>query len=327
MVYPGARGADPVTFVNRNAADVHRRALEIPDSSPATTPVFLYLHTVHPHAPDAPPHHLVDEMCGEIRSTIDGMSPTLLAVRDGDLDPTSADRRRLSCLYAAGLRDNDAEIGRLVGELHRRYRRDEMLLVVTSDHGEEFFDHGGVLRGHTLYDELLRVPLVFHSPDRLAPAVVDLPSDTVDLDETLRVLVGGPLSRVDAGGQPLWPVILADDPGAVEPELRFASVPTLPGGMTMVRSQTHKLVVAPRTDPGPGMGLGIRRSTDPEYLFDLRSDPGERANLIGSGLPEEEWLRDRLIEWIERTREQPRAQDVELDETTKEHLEASGYVQ
>lgn len=327
MVYPLARGADPETYVNRNAADIHRRALDILDEGSADRPTFLYLHSIHPHTPYAPPHELVREFCGGISSAIDGMSPTLLAIRDGELETSEADRRRLACLYAAGLGYNDAEIGALLDEFVRRYPPGEVLLIVTSDHGEEFFDHGGVLHGHTLYDELLRVPLIFHWPGRLSPAVVDVASDTVDLHETLRALVGAPRSSAEAGGRSLWPAILGRNADSLHPKLRFAAVPTLPGGMMMVRSQTYKMVFAPRKDLGPGMGLGLGRSHEPEYLFDLRADPGETRNLIGSGVPEEPWLRTGLVEWIERTSRQPEGEEVELDTETREHLEALGYVE
>jgi len=327
VVYPLARGADPLTYVNRNAADIHRRAIEILDREARDQRIFIYLHTIHPHTPYAPPHELVRELCGGIPSTIDGMSPTLLAIRDGGIDASEADRRRLACLYAAGLRYNDTELGVLLDEIGRRCPPEEVLFIVTSDHGEELFDHGGVLHGHTLYDELLRVPLIFHWPGRLGAAVVDAASDTVDLHETLRALVGAQRSSVPGGGRSLWPVILGGDAGRLEPKLRFASVPTLPGGMTMVRSEDHKMVLAPRTDGGPGMGLGLGRSHDPEYLFDLRSDPGETRNLIGGGAPEEAWLRARLVDWIEEVSLQAPSNGVELDVETKEQLEALGYVQ
>ena len=326
MVWPLARGADPDTYVNRNAADLHRRALELIDEDPSNHPTFLYIHSIHPHTPYAPPHELADALCGGIPSSIDGMSPTLLAIRDGDIVPSADDRRRLACLYAVGLRYADAELGRFLAGLEARVAAEDTLLIVTSDHGEELFDHGGVLHGHTLYDELLRVPLVIRWPGTITPSVVDAAVDTVDLHETLRALVGAPPSAAGAGGRSLWPALLGDPATLGVEKLRFAVVPTLPGGMTMVRSDRHKLVFAPRTDGGPGMGLGPGRSHDPEYLFDLWEDPGETTNLIGLGLPEEARLRAALIGWAERTAAGGSAAPVELDRETREHLEALGYV-
>lgn len=327
MVYPLARGADPETFVNRNAADIHRRGLELLDGASPEAPAFLYLHTVHPHTPYAPPHDTAREMCGEIDSSINGMSPTLLSIRDDEVELSDADRDRLRCLYAASVAYNDARIGELTAALAERYPRDEILFIVTSDHGEEFFDHGGVLHGHSLYDELLQVPLILHWPGRLDPSVVDLPIDTFDLHETLRTLVGAPASSGDPEGRSLWGVIFGGDEGRVDRRLRFAAVPTLPGGIFMARSEDHKLVWAPRTGHEWGMGLGLGRSYDPEYFFDLGVDPRETTNLVGGGTIEENWLRSRLRVWIERYSFRGEIQEVELDDETRQHLEALGYVE
>jgi arylsulfatase A-like enzyme len=314
--------------VNRNAENIHRRLLERLDEAEPATPTFVYLHSIHPHTPYSPPHEMRDELCGGIPSTIDGMSPTLLAIRDGEIETSEADRRRLGCLYAAGLRYNDAEIGELLGAIGGRYASDEVLFIVTSDHGEEFFDHGGVLHGHTLYDELLRVPLIFYWPGIVPPTVVDTASDTMDLHVTLRALVGREHPPAGAGGRSLWSSILGRAGDRRGSELRFAVVPTLPGGMMMVRSGRYKLVFAPREDGGPGMGLGIGRSHSPEYLFDLRTDPMETVNLIGTGVSEEDRLRARLEEWIDSHRARRQSgSEVELDPETKAHLEAIGYVE
>jgi arylsulfatase A-like enzyme len=73
--------------------------------------------------------------------------------------------------YDAEVAFTDAEIGRLWDELSARGVLDHTWLIVTSDHGEEFWEHHGFLHGHSLYDELLRVPLVIVPPtaDLLAP--------------------------------------------------------------------------------------------------------------------------------------------------------------
>lgn len=327
MVYPHARGADPATYVNRNAADIHRRALEILASGPIDEPIFMYLHTIHPHNPFAPPRDLAEAMCGEIPSSVDGMTETLLAIRDREREVDDADRRRLKCLYAASLRFNDSEIENLLGRLARLYRPGELLLIVTSDHGEELFDHGGLLHGHTVYEEVLRIPLILWWPDRLAPATIDLPVDTFDLHATLRALVEEGPSGPGTEGRSLWPVVLKGDEVPLPRRPRFAAVPTLPGGIFMARSETHKLVLAPRAAGDSGMGLGLGRSHDPEYFFDLGADPGELENLAGGTSPEEQRLRASLRAWIERHRGNRTTSEVELDDGLRDHLEALGYVE
>ena len=58
----------------------------------------------------------------------------------------------------------DSDIGRLLDHFEATGLLEETLVVVTSDHGEEFMEHGGVLHGRTHYEELMRVPLILRGP-------------------------------------------------------------------------------------------------------------------------------------------------------------------
>ncbi len=74
------------------------------------------------------------------------------------------------------------------------------------------------------------------------------------------------------------------------------------------------------------MGVGSGRSRDPEYLFDLRRDPGEHVNLAGDRSLEAAWLRSRLLAWIQRNQRNasaPRAEPVDAE--TERKLRALGY--
>ena len=199
-------------------------------------------------------------------------------------------------------------------------------MIVTSDHGDELFEHGGVLHGYTLYEEMLKIPLIFWWPTRLEPARVETATDNLDLHETLRALVGAPLSGLGAG-RSLWPLLRR--PAARHKEVIFAAASSLKGGIFMARSARHKLIWAPRTGAGWGLGEGRGRSRDPEYFFDLEADPGETVNLAGGASLEAAWLRSRLLAWIERAKAieaGAEAEEVTLDETTREQLKALGYL-
>ncbi len=76
-----------------------------------------------------------------------------------------------------------------------------------------------------------------------------------------------------------------------------------------------------------GEGDGIGRSRDPEYLYDLEKDPGEKVNLAGQGDLAAAWLRSRLLSWIERNRkseDEPKKSEP-LDPETLGRLRALGY--
>ncbi len=141
--------------LNDNAARVHAAALSWLETLPRNEQAFLYLHTIHPHNPYAPPAPYRSLFTRGIRSSIDGSTETLVAVRKGKIAAGAADRERLRGLYTGSFAFNDAELGHFLERVAEGAPPGEVLVVLTSDHGEELFDHGGVLHGYTLYEELL----------------------------------------------------------------------------------------------------------------------------------------------------------------------------
>ncbi|HSL81548.1 MAG TPA: sulfatase-like hydrolase/transferase, partial [Thermoanaerobaculia bacterium] len=222
---------------------------------------------------------------------------------------------------------NDRELGRFLEALATRVPPEETLLAVTSDHGEELFDHGGVLHGYTLYEELLHVPLVLRWPGTVRPAERTEPTDALDLHATL-VDLAGALGRVPTAGRSLLPLLTGreDLPDC----LLFAAAPGVEGGVHAVRDGPWKLIRVPGTPRSWAMGVRRARSWQREYLFDLAADPGERRNLAGLGGPREAWLRARLAAWIQERRPAddapPLAPEEPLDEETRRRLRALGYL-
>ena len=162
----------------------------------------------------------------------------------------------------------------------------------------------------------------------MAPARISAATDNLDLHETLRALVGAPPSDGRAG-RSLWPLLLAGDRDGPGKEVHFAAASSLDGGIFMARSSRYKLIWAPRSGAGWGLGEGLGRSRDPEYLFDLENDPGETVNLAGESSLEAAWLRSRLRAWIERGKTieaGAEVEEVELDAATRDQLKALGYL-
>jgi arylsulfatase A-like enzyme len=310
---------------NRNASRVHAEALRWLDGLAERERAFLYLHTMHPHNPYDPPGTIKDEYASGIDSRIEGSTETLLEIRKGRRDTTGTDRERLRALYAAGLAYNDRELAGFMDELRRRFAPGEALVVLTSDHGEELFDHRGVLHGYTLYEDQLHVPLIFWWPGRLAPAQVDSGSDHLDLHATLRSLIEPELPD-DVEGRQLWKELAGRTD--VAGRVRFAAASSLDGGIFMARSERYKLIWAPRVGGRWGMGDGPGRAFEPELVFDLEHDPGEQINLAGEPILEVAWLRSRMMAWIERGRrdDSGEGEPEEIDAATRAELEALGYL-
>jgi arylsulfatase A-like enzyme len=169
--------------------------------------------------------------------------------------------------YDQNIRYLDHELARLLAHLD-----EDAVVVFFSDHGEEFFEHDSVEHGHTLYDELLRVPLIIAGPG-LPPGRVDTPVSLLDLTPTLLDLLQvDPEARLL--GRSLLPLALGD-PRALE---AFAARPLFFGDLLYGNEAWG--VRAP-------VGLKWISTGGTQKLFDLHSDPNEQANLArqaGAGL-------------------------------------------
>ncbi len=329
--------------VNDNAEYVQRAALAWLDSLPAGSSAFLYLHTLHPHNPYTPPepfaHRFLLAAPGlpPLPAGLDGTTRTLLRIQRGRLPLDERGRDAVRALYRGNLAYNDAVLADFLRDLARRVPPEETLLALTSDHGEELFDHGGMLHGYTLYEELLRIPLVVWAPGRIAPRRIETPTDTIDLHDLLVDLVASPAPRSSAkspesGTARPNPLLAGRDPDA----LRFAAASSLEGGIFSVQNRRWKVILAPRTGVNWGMGTaGIGRGRDAELWFRLDEDPSETVNRVGDPDPEPRWLRGRLLSWIDDARAaepapgedgQGESDGTPTDPETRRALKALGYL-
>jgi arylsulfatase A-like enzyme len=314
------------TPFNDNAARVQAAALQWLSTLPKDEPAFLYVHVIHPHNPYDPPEPFRSRFTAGIPSAIDGGTKTLIDVKQRRRPTTPADRQRLRGLYAGSLAYADSEMAGFLKRIAGRVPPGETLVAVTADHGEEHFEHGGILHGYTLFQEQLRIPLVLWAPGRLRPAVVRERTDTLDLHATLVALAGlrGADGKPAAStGRPLLQVMRGEDGDSVH----LAAAASVKGGIYSALHGRWHLIWAPRTGIHWGQGDALGRSHDPECLFDLEKDPREQVNLAGEGDLEAAWLRERLLAWVEKHRDEEKGPDDQpQDRKTLEQLKALGYV-
>jgi arylsulfatase A-like enzyme len=146
--------------------------------------------------------------------------------RSGDLpklpgDLSAEDWRFVHAAYDEEIAFVDAQLGRLRRGLEERGILERGIVALTADHGEELFDHGGFEHGHTLYEELVRVPLVFWGAGVRAGRETE-PVSLVDVAPTLLEAAGlAPVGRVE--GLSLWPN-LSDTAAIPERTLHFHDV-------------------------------------------------------------------------------------------------------
>jgi len=146
-------------------------------------PYFLWLHIMDPHTPYSPPaEYAPDDGPWPVYCNSDPYWNTPLSDDDGSLDVSEDQKRHIQALYEGEVRYVDAAVGRVAKiadiETSNTY------FVFTSDHGEEFWEHGGYGHGHSLFDELVQVPFIVTGPD-IPPRRDPTPMSAVDLMPTL----------------------------------------------------------------------------------------------------------------------------------------------
>ena len=183
---------------HRLAPEAVAEALEWLSSS--EEPAFLWLHLMEPHLDYMPPE---TQQGQPVKGTFwTGEVPPAFVERDGIVmnfpprpDPvTPAAEAALDYVvarYDEEILATDIALGTFFAGLESRPRWDRTHVVFTSDHGEEFWDHGGFEHGHTLYGELTRVPLIAVGPGVEAGGVVTTVVEHVDLFQGLVALAGG----------------------------------------------------------------------------------------------------------------------------------------
>jgi arylsulfatase A-like enzyme len=153
-------------------------------------PFFLFLHFYDVHTDFTPREEYRRELVQPYEGDLDGSTQQLHRIRTRGETLPPDDLRFLRELYDAEIRTFDEVLGGFLAWLRGEGLLEESLLVVTSDHGEEFQEHGGLLHGLTQYQELLRVPLLVSGPGIPAGSVVESPVHGVDVTPTMLAVMG-----------------------------------------------------------------------------------------------------------------------------------------
>jgi arylsulfatase A-like enzyme len=216
------------------------------------------------------------------------------------------DRRFVAAAYDEELLFVDRQLARLFAGLEERGLRDETLVVLTADHGEELFEHGGFEHGHSLHQELLHVPLVLWGPG-VEPGRIATPVSLVDVLPTVLDALG--LAPVEGlSGVSLWPLATRRAP---LPERAIVAEGTLhgPERRALLRWPWKLLEVdggAPR-------------------LYDLGADPAERKDLAAADPERVRALAAELAGL--RAASAADAPAPELDDETRRQLSELGYLE
>ncbi len=157
-------------------------------------PFFLYVHAIDPHAPYEPPEDLRRRFAPNVPAGSGSLGQVEAVYRALDRKHPEAKAllARMPPLYDAEIAGIDRSFGALLDELDRRGELRHTLVVVISDHGEEFGEHGGLGHGKTLYREVLDVPWIVRLPGQSAGRRIAVPAAHLDVMPTILAALGIP---------------------------------------------------------------------------------------------------------------------------------------
>ena len=145
-------------------ADLNRRLFRRLGWISTNQPFFLYVHSIGPHAPYEPPDEYLARLGSPEPDRELGEMDVLRSFRDRERVATAEERSDIEVLYRAETAFHDQKFGDFIARLKELSLYDSALIVVVSDHGEEFWEHENWGHGHTLYSEVLKVPLLMKPP-------------------------------------------------------------------------------------------------------------------------------------------------------------------
>ena len=287
-------------------------------------PFFLFVHMWDPHYDFIPPPPFDRRFDPDYTGSVSGDDFERGSAVHAGMDPR--DLAHVIALYDGEIAWTDQHLGRILDRLRAAGELDRTLVVVTGDHGEEFFEHG--VKGHrqNLYDTALRVPLVMRLPDVVPSGVVVARQvRLLDVASTILGIIGltppaGFAAAANEGEppardlQPLFDRVADPAAGAAWPEL--VAVGDLHGEVGSLRTEREKII------------LGSYKGTPIAKRFDLASDPGELHDLIGQDPASEAPLREALAHARRALTGSPvLSVGVQVDEDHLERLRALGYIE
>lgn len=248
---------------------------------------------------------------------------------------TDDEKRYAEAMYDGDLAYTDGKLGKFFAGLESAGLLADTIVIVTSDHGEQFWEHGSWGHGQNLYDHQLHVPLLVYLPPSVraelerrsragkkgppvVQGVVEDQVELVDLYPTLLDLIGvTPESPVN--GRSLAPLLAGE--GSLPPREAFAEHTNVKEKeQKALRTARYKFILSiPRRSS--------ETSDETVELFDLKRDPGEHTNLapgLATRVAELRAKIGRIIDGSDTAREEE--VPAEIDAELREQLKALGYL-
>jgi len=293
---------------------------------------FLFLHTYQIHNPFFPPEEYADQFLSRNSFTkcID-MIPGKF-YQENRFSPQSPEfRQNIIDLYDAEIRYTDET---LIAPLLRRLKElnlyDDTMIIITSDHGEEFYDHGAWLHMHSLYNELIRIPLIIKFfGNRFKSEKIDKISRITDIMPTILGELGITKKKKSRDGKSLIALLKGKEKGLRQfvSELASNTAHNRIPRKTVINLGERKFI-SNELYSADGLGYFVHHpeNQDRWEIYDLTSDLRELINKAPD-YPGDLRRIARIIEsLLKRYEGKSAAQKAELDEDLRRELKALGYI-
>lgn len=211
--------------------------------------------------------------------------------------------------YDGEISFTDSQIGRLLTELEGLGLYDNTVIIITSDHGESLGEHDFYFwHTHSVYEEIIRVPLIMRYKAIGENKIINRQVQSIDIMPTILDAAKIKTPK-QARGTSLLPLIKK---GKYNVRYAFSEVETGEARLKSIRTEDWKLIYNTKKN---------------EYeLYNLRDDPQELKNLVGTEKTQFRFLKDELHSWVQKTHSASITEEQVLDEATKEKLRSLGYL-
>lgn len=224
---------------------------------------FFWVHYFDPHMPYGPPAAYQPD--NPAYKKLGTQFKETRAARMGSAARTAEERAWIRALYAGEVRYVDAQVGRFLESLRKMGIYEDTLILFTSDHGEELWDHDRFEHGHTLYNELVQIPLIVKLPGGNPGATIDVPVSNQAIMPTILEHCGATAVAQEFLLPSLMPLLNGGGTGYVAGPISI--------GASIFHDRCDGIVF-------DGMKYIRGALSGHEQLYNLQVDPEERYSLV-----------------------------------------------
>ncbi len=318
----------------RGGQSLFQKAVELLETSDFPN-LFLFLHTYQVHAPYTPPEEFLHQLNKQPKfkklEVINYNNPAKTYVPvDDDM------KKSFKELYQAEVLAFDAYFGEFIKRLKAMDLYDNTMIVFMSDHGEEFFEHKGWAHSHSLYEELIKVPIIIKFPgSRYKNSEINDPVGIIDIMPTIlsfyniqytaEGLDGKDLMPLVAGGQKRSPAYVVS---SISTGRYFEAIPP----KIAILFDNYKLIY---NHPFSHQDLAFFKDYTPPpelpkfELYDLVNDPDEKHNIAQTHREPGKKMMPVLLDIVKKVKQKMAARgkkNTPLDKEVEEQLKSLGYL-